>query len=395
VADLEKIRQLELELNKRDIDAMLILSREDSDPVLSLLLPVHVVAQTAIFFRKNGKHIVLTGSTDANIYKEFGIFEIVEVQDEFKTDFMRVFERIAPRNLALDISEHDYLVDGLTYGLYLVLQDMLGAERLASLEVSSEPIIKTLRSAKSPYEIEQIRIAVEKTCKIYEEVHQQIRIGMSETDIGELFVAGMHRHGVVNAFDAPYSYPLICINRCGLAHRVPNPDNVLQYGDIVICDFSVRYNGYCSDIARSFYAVDPSTGTVPADVQKAFDTTLAAVSAAIGNIKAGMKGHELDRIARSVIEGGGYPTIRHATGHQLGMRVHDGGTSLSPKRDDRPDSMGTIKVGEVYALEPTVIQDGGLPSFIVEEDVVIREDGAEVLSNRQTELLLIEKELDR
>jgi Xaa-Pro aminopeptidase len=391
LANLEKIHQLEQELKNQDIDTLLILSREDSDPVLSLLLPVHVVAQTAIFFQKDGAHIVLSGSTDANMYKEFGIFEIVEVKEDFKTEFLAIFARLDPKRLALNISEDDYLIDGLTLGQYMMLQDMVGVDSLSKIECSSEPIIQQLRSVKSDYEIELIGIAVKKTCKIYEEVYEQLSVGMSETDIGELFVAGMRRHGVVNAFDAPYSYPLICINRCGLAHRVPNPKNILQAGDILICDFSVRYKLYCSDIARSFYVMGPGETEIPEDVQKAFDTTVRAVSAAIESIKAGMKGYEVDHIARSVIESGGYPTIRHATGHQLGMQVHDGGTSLSPNKESRPASRGVIKLDEVYAIEPTVIQDGGLPSFIVEEDIVVREHSVQVLSDRQTVLYRIPK----
>ncbi len=389
LANLEKILQLEQELIARDIDTYLILSREDSDIVLPLLLPAHVVAQTAFFFRKSQPHIVLTGSTDANTYKEFGIFEIVEVTTDFETDFLAVFNRLAPKQLALNISEDDYLVDGLTMGQYLMLQDMVGAQRLAALECSSEPIIQRLRSIKSAYEVAQIRIAVQKTCRIYDEVAGSIKVGMSETEIGELFVLGMHRHAVVNAFGAPYSYPLICINRCGLAHREPHADNVLQPGDLLICDFSVRYNGYCSDIARSFYVLREGETQAPAEVQQAFDTTVAAVSAVIASIAVGMPGYEADRLGREVIERAGYPTIRHATGHQLGMRVHDGGTSLSPRNPERPASSGLVQVAEVYAIEPTVIQDDGLPSFIVEEDIVIRESGVEILSDRQLELYLI------
>jgi hypothetical protein len=48
-----------------------------------------------------------------------------------------------------------------------------------------------------------------------------------------------------------------------------------------------------------------------------------------------------------------------------------------------------VQLNEVYAIEPTVIQDDGLPSFIVEEDIVIRESGVEILSDRQLELYLI------
>lgn len=55
-------------------------------------------------------------------------------------------------------------------------------------------------------------------------------------------------------------------------------------------------------------------------------------------------------------------------------------------------SKGIIKEREVYAIEPTVIQDNGLPCMLVEENVVIRKSGAELLSKRQEQLYLIECE---
>ncbi len=388
MVNLEKIIQLESELRRQHIDVMLVLSREDSDTVLPLLLPVHVVAQTAIFFCSNGKHVVVTGSTDANMYKEFGIFEIVTVNESFESEIKQVIDRLAPKKMALNISENDYLVDGLTVGQYQLLQEVVGVEELEQIECSSESIMVKIRSIKTEYEQQCIRTAVHITCEIYREVAQLIRVGMSETDIGELFVQGMHRHGVINAFGAPFSYPLICINRCGLAHREPNPNNILQHHDILICDFSVSYKGYCSDIARSFYVLGPNEKIAPTEVLKAFETTVAAVTAVIDGMKVGMLGYEVDALGRSVVEEAGYPTIRHSVGHQLGMRVHDGGTSLSPITN--PSSAKSIEIGEVYAIEPTVIQDDGLPSFIVEEDVIIGESSIEILSDRQRSLLYIQ-----
>ncbi|MGH0053502.1 MAG: M24 family metallopeptidase, partial [Sphaerochaetaceae bacterium] len=285
MANLEKIKQLESELQVQEIDALLILSREDSDPVLSLFLPVHVVAQSAIFFCRSGKHVVITGSTDANMYNEFGVFEIITPKESFEIELKQTFERLALKSVALNISETDYLVDGLTVGQYQLLQDAIGEDVLSKLECSSESLVTKLRSIKTDYEVQCIKTAIDKTCAIYAKVATQIRVGMSETDIGELFVEGMREQGVVNAFGAPYSYPLICINRCGLAHREPNAKNLLQLHDILICDFSVNYKGYCSDIARSFYVLGPGETTAPADVLHGFETTVAAVSEVIDQIK--------------------------------------------------------------------------------------------------------------
>ncbi len=387
MSNVEKIKQLEHELAIRGIDTLLILSREDSDATLQLLLPVHVVAQTAFFFNRDGKHVVLTGSTDANIYKQFGIFEIIEVKEDFETDLLQVFNRINPASLALNISETDYLADGLTVGQYQLLENTIGSERLQARETSSEQILRILRGIKSEQEVRYLSEAVRVTCSIYEEVAPEIRIGMSETQIGDLFVEGMKRHNVINAFAEPYSYPLICINRCGLAHRQPNSNNILKQGDILICDFSVSHRGYCSDIARSFYVLEEGESQAPEHILQAFQTTVDAVGAVIEGLKPGLLGYEADRIGRSIIEGAGYPTIRHSVGHQIGMRVHDGGTSLSPCSN--PNSHHPVCKGEVYAIEPTVIQDEGKPSFIVEENVLVTDEGVQLLSTRQMNLWYI------
>lgn len=387
----EKIEQLTQFLQKEGIDTYLILSREDSDVVLPLLLPVHVVAQTAFFFRSKGPHYVVTGKTDAPMYEGFGIFEVVTVEDDFEVDFMKLFTSLDIKKLALNISEDDYLIDGLTMGQYLMLSDMVGKELLESIECSSDVFIKEARAIKSSYEIEQIEIAVQKTCSIYDKVREQILIGMSETEIGELFIPLMKEEGVINAFDEPYSYPLICITRCGLAHRKPNSNNILQEGDILIIDFSVKYNNYCSDIARSFYALKKGETQADKETLRAFNTTIKAVSAILENITAGMTGWEVDTLGRSIIEEAGYPTIPHASGHQLGQEVHDGGTVLSYYNKDRKAVLSRVKKNEVYAIEPTVIQDKDKPSFIVEENIVITEGKARILSTRQFDLYYISR----
>ncbi len=389
----EKIDQLTQILQKEGIDTYLILSREDSDVVLPLLLPVHVVAQTAFFFRSDGHHYVVTGKTDAPMYEGFKIFDVVTVEDDFEVDFMKLFTSLEIKKLALNISEDDYLIDGLTMGQYLMLGDMISKELLKSIECSSEVFIKELRAIKSKYEIEQIEIAVQKTCSIYDKVREKIAIGMSETEIGELFIPLMKEEGVVNAFDEPYSYPLICITRCGLSHRKPNSNNILQEGDILIIDFSVKYNNYTSDIARSFYALKKGETQADEETLRAFNTTINAVSAIIDTIKPKMAGWEVDKVGRSIIEEGGYPTIPHASGHQVGQQVHDGGTVLSFYNESRPAVLSSVKKNEVYAIEPTVIQDRDKPSFIVEENIVITDNGARVLSTRQLELYYITRTL--
>ena len=139
----EVVSRIESCLREDGIDTLLIVSREDSDGVLPRILDVHVVAQTALFFNATGRHIVLTGKTDAMAYEDFPFFnEVVAMREAFEVEFPRVFERLSPRKLALNICEEDASFDGLRWGLYAQLRDIIGAERLAAIELSSADILR-------------------------------------------------------------------------------------------------------------------------------------------------------------------------------------------------------------------------------------------------------------
>ncbi len=137
------VKRIERELNERGVDLYLIVSREDCDPLASMILDTHVVAQTAFFFRANGEHIVLTGRTDAMAYELYPFFhKIIAMEEGFAEEFSRVFEPIDPNRVALNICEEDPSFDGLRWGLYEQLETIIGSERLAKLEVSGADIVR-------------------------------------------------------------------------------------------------------------------------------------------------------------------------------------------------------------------------------------------------------------
>jgi Xaa-Pro dipeptidase len=386
----EKMAQAAEQMRRERIDSWLLLSREGTDPAMPLLVGAKAVHAAAVFVDPDEKHTILTSRSDAAHFSETGLFsEVIVYEADLREAFRDEMARRAPRSLALNISEHDHLCDGLTRGMYLWIAETLGARELKSIECSSEDILARLRSIKTPTELDLIRRAVTATCDIYDEVSRGIRCGMSEIEIGDLFTGSMKRRGVVNGITHRLSYPLICLIRAGLAHREPGKHQSIP-GDMMVVDFSVDVGGYTSDIARTFYFLKEGESQAPEDVQKAFDTTVKAVHTVIAGIQAGMAGHEVDKVGRDVIEDAGYPTIRHSVGHQIGREVHDGGTVLGPQRTPRrPVVEGILAEGEVYAIEPTVIQDDGKASCIVEENIILTSSGPDVMSRPQRALYLI------
>lgn len=386
----EKIRQVERLLNEKNIDTLLLFAREGSDHNVPFLTGAETIHLAAIFINKNGKHKVLTSVSDMGKYKESGIFsEVIVYETSIKEVLLKELDNLDSSKVALNISENDHLCDGLTVGLYKILENIIGKERLQQIEVSSEEILKEVRSVKTKTEIERIKTAVKITNDIYDEVFEQVKCGMTEKEISELFIKGMKIRGVTSGIGESYDPPIVCLVRAGLAHRKPGNTKSVP-GDILIMDFSVRYKGYVSDIARTAYFLKAGETKPPEDVQKAFNTAYNAITKAIEYISVGKRGFEVDAVGRKCIEDGGYPTVRHSVGHQIGRECHDGGTVLGPiKEPKRPAVEGIIKAGEAYAIEPTVIQDDGLPCMLVEENVVIYEDSVEILSRRQKQLYLI------
>ena len=105
-------------------------------------------------------------------------------------------------------------------------------------------------------------------------------------------------------------------------------------------------------------------------------------------IDAGVRGWQIDEIAREVIVDAGYEEFKHAFGHGLGRACHDGGTLLGPRwprYGATPE--GIVEAGNVYTLELGVVTEAGYLG--VEQDVLVTENGCEFLSTRQRELMVI------
>ncbi len=191
---------------------------------------------------------------------------------------------------------------------------------------------------------------------------------------------------VVNGITRQLTPPIVMNHQ--IAHRPPG-DSILKEGDYLIFDFSVDYNGYCSDIARTCYVLREGETEASPLMSRAFSTIYEAIDRAMAALRPGAIGKDVDHAARQHILDAGYQDIFHAVGHQVGRDVHDGGTLLGPeKKRYKKASLGSIKEGMVFAIEPTILYEEG-PAIISEENVLVTAEGAELLSRRQESLVLI------
>lgn len=103
--------------------------------------------------------------------------------------------------------------------------------------------METFRSIKTPQEIEYLRAACEISCRAFEHILGDIRVGVTEKELAAKLSAYMVMEG---ADTQPYGNILISGARTSLLHGIPS-GKAIEYGDFVLMDFGCQFNGYLSD----------------------------------------------------------------------------------------------------------------------------------------------------
>jgi len=384
--ETKKSRQACAILDLLGIDCWLIWVRETDqivDPALQLVYSGAFVWQSALLFTRSGERIAVVGSFDAVGIPD-GTFDRIVPYDESVSPVLRKeLERIDPARIAIDVSESDVASDGMTAGMRAMLDRYLKGTAYVDRLVSAEEIIGRLRGLKLPEEVARIRKAVRVTEEILDELAGRLRVGLTEGEIYRMVHEAMAARGVGHAWAADHNPAVDAGPDKAFGHGGPT-SAITREGHLLHLDFGVKVDGYCADLQRMYFFGDPER--IPESIQRGFDTVLGAIDAAAEALRPGLRGFEIDAIARDHVTSRGYPEYMHALGHQVGRSAHDGGVILGPRWErygTTPD--GSIEEGNVFTLELEVPTEA-YGQVSLEEDVLVTEDGCEFLSKRQRSL---------
>jgi Xaa-Pro aminopeptidase len=388
----EKADQADALLAETGLDCWLTFARTTgghSDPGVDIVVGTDVAWNSAFLFGRGGERIAIVGRYDVPSIRSKGVFqEIIGYDEGIAKVLVETLQRLDPRQIGLNYSPDDRAADGLTYGMWLLLNDILRDTPYIERLTSAAPMLVKLRTRKSPTEITRIRSAISITEEIVRLTTGQIRPGVSEAQIAAFVREQFRSRGVPGAWN-----PELCpVVNSGPAsepgHSGPRDDILVEPGHLVHIDLGVKVDGYCSDIQRMWYIRRPGEDAPPENIQRAFATVIRAIKAGAAALKPGVRGYKVDARARRTIVDAGYPEYKYALGHSLGRTVHDGGTLLGPRWErygTTPDEI--VEVDNIFTLEPGLMSEAGYIG--VEEDVLVTEHGCEFLSSFQRELILI------
>ena len=271
----------------------------------------------------------------------------------------RLAEELRPR-----LSNAGIVRLGIEGGSVTLIQRDGLAERLQGVElVTTKEIVERLRRVKSPEEIELIRRAVAAADDAFAWILERLAPGRSEREVAlelEMHIRAMEVEGI--------SFPPIVGSGPLSAHIHHTPgDRVLEPGDLILLDFGARVDGYCSDLTRTVVLGEGSD-----EQREQYATVLAAQSAGVSAIRAGVGGREADAAARAVIEAAGHGDVfSHGLGHGVGLDIHEGPRLAKTSED-------SLLAGDVVTVEPGIYlsSSGGVR---IEDCVLVGPEGAEVL----------------
>jgi Xaa-Pro aminopeptidase len=380
-------------MREHGVDAWLIqFARETGlrpDP-LGYLVGGSVTWPSAFLLNQDGSTAAIVGSGDAGTFEATGLWtELRAFRNGPGEDLLDVLGKWEPKTVGVTWSDSDDTADGITYGMYRLLESMLAGTRFADRLVPAGELAGDVRGIKLPEEVEAIARAVKHTEELLARMERRLEPGITEIGLQREVHDWVREAGWKFSWDEEFC-PMVNFGQPAFLGHAGPTDRALEPGDVIHVDVGLIVDGFASDLQRTWYWRRPGESEAPPDVTRTFDAVKAALDAGVAAIRPGARGFEVDAASRSTVEEWDFPEPGFAFGHGVGRVAHDGSGVLGPEWErygDRPRF--TIKEGNVFAVEMDleVPVYGGLIGL--EEEVVVTAEGARYLSDPQRELKLL------
>lgn len=238
-----------------------------------------------------------------------------------------------------------------------------------------EPWLPPLRMSKDAGELEQMRRAAHIAEAALERLLaiRAIAPGRTERQVAaDLQIALLAEGSQAVGFS-----PIVVAGPNSAQPHAGPSDRAMAPGDLVIVDWGAVYEGYQSDLTRTFVLGQPG-----ADVERIYDTVLAANQAGRMAARPGVPAQEVDWAARRVIALAGFGEyFVHRTGHGLGLETHEPPYMVE-------GNLELLRPGMTFTVEPGIYLPG-LGGVRIEDDVVITERGSETITGMPRELRVL------
>ena len=240
---------------------------------------------------------------------------------------------------------------------------------LELVETSDE--VETLRAVKEGREIESMQRAFGIADDALASLLGQLKEGMTEIELAAILEFEMRESGSEGvSFDTIAGFG----ENAAEPHHHPT-GRALKRGDMIKVDFGAMADGYHSDMTRVIAFGEPAD-----DLVEIYKLVKAANKAGLEAVRAGVTSGSVDAAARDVVRARGYD-YGHGTGHGVGLEIHE-----SPPV--RQGAQLVLEEGMALTVEPGIYIPG-TGGVRIEDTVIVRPDGCDILTRSTKELVIV------
>lgn len=239
--------------------------------------------------------------------------------------------------------------------------------------IARENVLQEIRIIKDNTEQAHIQKATDIAKDAFTELLNYVREGVTEKELALRFETLMRVRGAEKV-----SFDLIVVSGLNGAkpHGMPSEKKLLN-GELITFDFGCFFNGYASDITRTV-----ALGSISDKLAEIYGIVRTAQELGCKAAKAGISGHDLDKICRDYIANKGYGDyFLHSTGHGLGMEVHELPYVSAGNQSPLPEN-------SVVTVEPGIYIEG-LGGVRIEDALILEKDSNLNLSEKIPKELII------
>lgn len=375
------------------IDAWIVACREyNEDPLFHALTPSRFMTarRTTILVlaMKNGKaerYCINMHDDELEKYYVQDYHAQTETQMEALT---RVLKSLDPQKIAINISDHYAYTDGLSVGLYRQLMKELPKE-LTDRFVSSDDIGIRFLETRSSKELEIYPEVMKIALDIIESTFSKERIIPGKTtcrDLMDYMEQRVNDLGIVTWFEST-----IDLQRKDGMH---GDDCVIERGDLLHCDFGIRYLNLCTDTQRLCYISKEDETELPVELVNAVERNHRFQDIVRSNMKTGISGNDVFVHSIEMAKKEGLRPILYT--HPLGFHGHAAGPTIGLFSNQHPIPVkGDLKLHNdtAYALELSIIEY--LECYqrdtyiFTEESVVLKDNKVSFLASERKSIYMI------
>jgi Xaa-Pro aminopeptidase len=372
-------------LKTADYDGWMLYVREGSDRVTTAIVTGadYVVQNAAFLFLRGGERVAVLQPID--VQNKAGLFfdRVVPAGIDIDAAIAKTLHDLGPSKIAVNYSRTEFCADGLSYGMYLRLQDLLATVGFQDRVVSAEDLVVALRAVKTHEELARMRKAAEITHLAAHDATAFLKPGVTQREMTAFIKSRAAYYGASDL------HANIAANPRGENDK-SNRARPIQAGDVLCSDMGASYKHYEADLKRCWYVLREGERDLPDELRRQWDACRATLDYSVKAIRAGRPGWEVHEDVWAYFESLGYRRDRHSYGHQIGRTAHDAGPWLGERANPYRPALAPLEENMVVTLDPTINRVGqdnpDAYSMGMEEMGIVGKDGGAFVTPPQEEI---------